>query len=59
MTTRERLIRQAARDDAEEGTVWRDRMEAWLTCPLTEREVNDALERIYQNSGPIYGRLTR
>ena len=29
-TTRTLLIEQAARDDADEGTEWRERMDAWL-----------------------------
>lgn len=29
-TTRTLLIEQAATDNADEGTAWRDRLEAWL-----------------------------
>lgn len=43
-TTRTLLIEQAARDDADEGTEWRERMEAWLDeHDMTEDRIQLAL----------------
>ena len=53
--TRTRLIQQAARDHAEEGTEWRDRTERWfkLHRPLlgfTEARLNRLLRSIYKST---------
>jgi len=51
-TTRTLLIEQAARDHADEGTEWRDRMERWMdaTWPIQFTDV-----RIYSGD---FGTLT-
>lgn len=56
-TPRTLLIEQAQTDDADEGTEWRDRMEAWLTCPVSEGELNDMLRAIYHNAPSNFGQF--
>ena len=49
-TTRTQLIEQAARDNADEGTEWRERMDRWLDW---QAKASDPANRT-QRFGPTW-----